>query len=82
LTDVSEELTASIIKALITVMMEALRSSETLFYMYQTTQCIIPEENRVQSVICLKLQVKDKKNATPVRFYPITVYAQAEHANP
>jgi hypothetical protein len=45
LTDVSEGLTASIIRliTLITLMMMAVSSSETLVNIYQTTRCNIPE---------------------------------------
>jgi hypothetical protein len=42
-TDVSEVLAASIIRAMIVLMMESARTSETLVIFYQTTRCYNPE---------------------------------------
>jgi hypothetical protein len=46
LTDVSEELIASITR-FITLMMEAVSASETLDNIHQTTQWYIPEDNHL-----------------------------------
>jgi hypothetical protein len=40
-------LTASIIRAIITLMMEAVSTSETLVNFYQTARNIIPEDSRL-----------------------------------
>jgi hypothetical protein len=49
LVEVSEVLAASIIIAL---MMEAVRTSETLVNFYQTTRCNNPEDSRLQNSDC------------------------------
>jgi hypothetical protein len=45
-TNVSEVLTASILRAVITLIMEAIRTSETLVNLYQRTWRYNPEENQ------------------------------------
>jgi hypothetical protein len=49
LTDISEKLTASIIRVMsdTTIMMEAVRPSETLVSIYQTAWCNIPEDSHL-----------------------------------
>jgi hypothetical protein len=52
LTDVSEELTAFIIRH-ITLMKDAVRSSETSVNVYQATRCNIPEHSHIYSFYIL-----------------------------
>jgi phage-related protein len=55
LTDVSDGLIASIIRAIIKVislMMEAVKPSETTVNIYQTTKCYIPEDCHLQFCEC------------------------------
>jgi hypothetical protein len=57
--DASEALAASIIKALIALMMKGARTSETSANFYQTTRRNIPEDSHL-------LTGKSSRNASPV----------------
>jgi hypothetical protein len=56
LTNVSEELTASIIRVMSLLMMEAVSSSETSVNIYQTTQCNISEDSHLHTRRCENLK--------------------------
>jgi hypothetical protein len=55
--DVSEMLAASIIRAIIALMMEAARTSKMLVNFYQTTQHNIPEQSSSHNSLLQLLQI-------------------------
>jgi hypothetical protein len=59
LTNVSEVLTASIV----ILMKEAVRKSEALVSIYQTTRCNIPEDTCLHTHHCENLKYKSRKKA-------------------
>jgi hypothetical protein len=50
LIDALKDLTASTIRMMVTLMMEAVSSAETSVCIYQTTWCNIPEDNHLSSL--------------------------------
>jgi hypothetical protein len=56
-TDVSEVLAASIIRAMIVLMMEIVNTSETLVNFYQTTWRNNPEDSHIQMYSCLFIDI-------------------------
>jgi hypothetical protein len=52
--DISVVLAASIIRAIITLMMEAASTSETLVNFYQTTRRYSPEDSRLHDTVTIK----------------------------
>jgi hypothetical protein len=54
LTDVSDILTASIIRAMIALMMEALNASETFVHIHNNALCNISEDSHHQVLIMSK----------------------------
>jgi hypothetical protein len=68
-TDLPEELTASIT----TLIMEAVRTSETVVSISQTTQCNIPEDSHLQALRSFQFILRFYKNICSVAVHEILI---------